>query len=98
MATPTNVDKANIEKHYKESLINQTDDLMWSVSTDYKLLAANDAFVRQFKASTGRSINPGDTVLTKEFPEAALQFYKQLYDRAISGETFREEIQISGSV
>src|SRR5690606_22760416 len=44
----------------QEALINSTDDLVWSVDTEYKLIAANSAFVESLKQSTGMELKPGD--------------------------------------
>src|SRR5690606_11935136 len=38
-------EQKEFERRDKEALINSTDDLIWILSSDFKLLAANNAFV-----------------------------------------------------
>lgn len=77
----------------KEALINSTADLLWSVSKDFKLIAANRTFIKVLKQITGYELNPGQNVLVEGvFPEEYLQFWKSLYERALSGETVQTEI------
>lgn len=69
--------------------INNTRDLMWSVDRKYKLVSSNSAFNESIKQIIGKSISPGDDVLTIGFTSAQLIRYKELYDRAFGGETFK---------
>lgn len=81
------------EKRNKEALINNTDDLIWSVSRDFKLFAGNKAFLDFFRNVTGISLKTGDNVLElKFFPEEIIAFWKKLYEDGFSGKLFKQEI------
>ncbi|MEO7046781.1 MAG: PAS domain S-box protein, partial [Ferruginibacter sp.] len=84
------------EQANKVALINATDDLIWSINPEYKLVAANAAFVERLKYSTGVSVKPGDNLLQEDnFTEEYLTFWKSLYNRAFTGKAFREEFTTS---
>jgi two-component system CheB/CheR fusion protein len=83
----------NFERRDKEALINSTDDLIWSVSKDLKLIAGNKAFIKNFKKETGVAIRPGDFLLRKEiFSEDMLLIWHEMYYCALSGESIKKEI------
>ena len=86
-------EQKEFEKRDKEALINSTDDLMWTVTTDYKLIAANKPFISRIKTATGIEIEPGHELMMKgSFDETYLLFWTNLYNRALAGETFMEEL------
>ncbi len=77
----------------QEALINSTDDLVWSVDPDYRLIAANSAFVESLKQSTGMELKPGDNLLLfGNFPNDFIHLWKMQYDRCLGGEAFESEI------
>jgi PAS domain S-box-containing protein len=83
----------NSERTDNDLLINFTDDLFWSVSKDFKLITANNAFIRDLEDSADISVRPGDFLLMKDvFPEEFLAFWEISYRRALTGEHFKEEI------
>jgi len=91
-------EQKEFEKRDKEALINTTEDLMWSVSNDYKLIAANHAFINVLKVFTGIELKTGDDLmLTKNFPDEFLSVWGMLYSRALKGESFVEEIYTPAS-
>lgn len=71
------------------ALINNTDDLMWSVNTDYSLITSNKPFDDMTKATSGQIIPKGSNILTGITPEQIILF-KKFYERAFTGETFTE--------
>ncbi len=81
------------EKRNKEALINTTDDMIWSVDDEFRLVAANDTFLNVMNRFTYRTLKKGDNLMMEEFysPDF-LQLWKQLYARALQGESFVEEI------
>jgi PAS domain S-box-containing protein len=87
-------EQKEFERRDKEALINTTDDMIWSVDTDFKLIAANKAFIRRIEALTGAIAKPGDELMLDFFPEDILTFWKDAYNRALSGETFKKEIYV----
>lgn len=86
------------ERRDKEALINTTTDLMWSVSKEYKLIAANDAFINSLAVFTGFRLQPGDELLMKEqFSSEYLAFWEKLYSAALKGTPLVQEIHFPGS-
>lgn len=83
--TNTELKKA---KKNQEALINNTEDLLWSVDTDYNLIIANKAFEQMIRANLGRKIYSGESVFQKEFGKENYSIWKSYYDRALLGEQF----------
>ena len=84
-------EQKEFEQRDKEALINTTDDMIWSVSRDLKLIAVNKAYIRGIEALTGVTVKPGDEVLMPDVvPGDIVAFWKELYNRALSGETFKK--------
>lgn len=77
----------------KEALINTTSDFIWSVSSDYKLIAANKAFLHSLKLTDELVLQPGDDILAASvFPKDLLDFWQKQYSRALTGESFTLEL------
>ncbi|MDR3680995.1 MAG: PAS domain S-box protein [Flavipsychrobacter sp.] len=76
------------ERNNLFALINNTNDLLWSVNTDYQLTACNSAFEGMVLYMSGKPIIKGHNVLAGGFSEEQLERWKGLYQRAFSGETF----------
>ena len=73
-----------------KALINNTNDLMWSVDRDFKLITANKAFDDLVKLMSGKIIERKSTVLAAGFSKEQLARFKLYYERAFLGETFTE--------
>mgnify|MGYP002619801116 FL=1 len=69
------------------ALINNTEDLMWSVDTDFRLITSNEAFNRMVER-LGKRLKHGENVLAPQFGRAQLSRYKEFYERAFLGEQF----------
>ena len=83
----------NAKKMSYQSLINSITDLVWSIDKKYQLLVANDAFIISLKEYTGLTFKSNDFILQKEyFTKEYLQYWKDLYDRGLKGETVIEEV------
>src|ERR1700733_7521685 len=81
------------ERKDKEALINSNTDLMWSVGRDFKLIAANNAFVATLEAITGTTLKPGDDLSLKEkLPPEFLENWLELSAKALKGGTFKQEV------
>jgi len=81
------------EKNNKEALINSTSDLIWTVSSDFKLIAANKAFLKKFHENIGVLLKPGDDLMMEDkFSIDFLNFWKEVYNRGLNGETFIKDI------
>ncbi|MDP2159787.1 MAG: PAS domain S-box protein [Flavobacterium sp.] len=86
-------EQKEFERRNKEALINSTDDLIWSISKEFKLIAANTSFIKEINKFFGVILKPGDEVLLQGiYPPDFIAYWKQLYTRALEGESFRTEI------
>lgn len=85
-------ERRKFEKRDKEALINNTDDLIWSVSKDYKLIAYNTAFIKAMFSVTQTTFETGLDLLNLSLPADMLLNWKKLYDRVLSGESVKSEI------
>ncbi len=72
------------------ALINNTEDLMWSVDTDFNLITANKPFNEITKINFGSAIKKGVNVLTYAYTPEMTAHYKQSYERAFAGESYTE--------
>ena len=77
-----------IDRNNLFALINNTNDLMWSVDRNYKLITSNNAFDEMVKYMSGNIIIKGGDVLAIGFTQPQLARYRKLYDRAFAGEIF----------
>ncbi|RYF90940.1 MAG: PAS domain S-box protein, partial [Chitinophagaceae bacterium] len=71
--------------------LNNTGELIWSVTRSFHLIAGNKTFFAEFSKRTGRSIKPGDYLLPDELPKDVRLFWHTCYTRAL-GETFSQEL------
>ncbi len=75
-------------------LINNTTDIIWSVSKDFTLISANEPFINIVKQFTQYRIQEGDSLLLKEYGEKKLAMWKDCYQRALGGEIlFLEDVE-----
>ncbi len=82
------------ERLENEALINSTSDSMWSVDPSLNLITANQSFINNMLAVTGRTIRRGDKLLlTNYFPASLIKEYKTAYKKALSGEKINIEIR-----
>jgi two-component system sensor histidine kinase NreB len=72
------------------ALINNTQDLMWSVDRDFKLITCNNSFGKVIKTSSGQPLHKGNNVLETNFGKEQVARFKEYYNRAFKGESFRE--------
>jgi PAS domain S-box-containing protein len=86
--------KAEKQKEYDsnnlKALINNTNDEMWSVDRDLRLITSNETFDNNVKLYTGKIINVGSNILERGFGTEQLNRFQGYYDRAFSGESFTE--------
>lgn len=85
-------EKVLYEQQEKEALINSTDDMIWSVDRNLRLIAGNRSFLKSIETSSGKQFSPGDKVLLQEYPESFLKEWKAYYKKALEGTSFRKEI------
>jgi len=83
-------EQKEFERTNLASLINNTEDLIWSTDCDFKLITSNQAFISLAKSVTGKLFTKGSHVLTLEPDEDKLFLHKSFYERAFAGESFTE--------
>lgn len=88
----TEIVEAELTKEFDHNnlsaLINNTQDLMWSISLDGTLISSNTAFNQTIKLFTGKEVVKGTEVPTIGFSEESITRWKEYYQRAFSGEIF----------
>lgn len=82
--------KRVFEENNLNALINNTEDLMWSVDRNFNLITANKPFEEMSMAQFGRVILKGENILAAAYTPEMLEHFKGFYERAFSGETFTE--------
>jgi PAS domain S-box-containing protein len=68
------------------SLINASNDFIWSVDTGLRLITANDAFRKFIESVTQRKLEEGCHMLIPEFGEETLEKWDAYYRKALAGE------------
>lgn len=76
------------DRNNLKALINNTNDLMWSLDRDFKLIISNDAFDKMIVALTGQTVESGSNVFPEGFGHEQLSRFYEYYERAFSGEGF----------
>ncbi|MGZ3919742.1 MAG: histidine kinase [Bacteroidia bacterium] len=72
------------------ALINNTDDLIWSVDKEYKLLTSNEAFDKRISKKQGKALEKGNYIFGIGYEPEYENRLKENYMRAFKGESFRE--------
>ncbi len=73
------------------ALIENIDNRIWSVDTQYRLIAGNSVFHRYTSAQLGHQIVNGESVLQADFPPEVREEWRANYERALRGERFTIE-------
>lgn len=74
-----------------QHLIDNTDGVLWSMDAEFRLLVGNQRFHEQVRAVSGQAIAAGDSLLLPSLPADLLAERRQIYGRALAGETFTIE-------
>lgn len=89
-ATQEEMSRVQIEMKNNEynlnALINNTDDMIWAIDNEYKLMVFNKAFY-EYNERKGLHLKKG-TLIFDTLSEDETQFWKRNYDRGLSGEQF----------
>lgn len=84
-----NITKAlEIKTNNYEALINSTNDIIWSIDTNYRLMTANNTFLQTSITYLDEKYQIGDSVFKPKMPELMRSFWKEIYDRVFLGESF----------
>ena len=81
------------------ALVENTGDAIWSVDRDMRLITFNTAFSMSMEVRTNREPRVGDRP-GECLPPVDVRWYEEMYERALSGETFSElrDEEIGGQV
>jgi len=78
-------------------LIENTNDNIWSIDPDYRVLTLNNNFKGNYKILYGVDLQPGMCIV--DIPEGKPdEYWKAMYDRALGGERFTviQEFNVNG--
>ena len=85
--------KILFDRNNLDTVINNTNDLIWSVNLKQELIVGNYAFDESVKQISGAIIPPGNNVYELGFGKYYTELFNGFYKRAFSGESFTEIIQ-----
>lgn len=77
------------------ALINNTEDLIWSVDKDLRILSINRACQEYVFGITGKWPEVGQLTSVKHMPDVMRDYWLDNYKRAINGETFKVTNQVN---
>ncbi|MDB5136210.1 MAG: domain S-box protein [Mucilaginibacter sp.] len=77
-----------IVKTIQESLINATDDLIWAIDKDYRLITYNRSYSKKILNLTGKHARKGDPLTLEHFEDEVLKRWESYYRKAFNGEAF----------
>ena len=75
-------------KQNLDSLINTTEDMVWSVNTDFKIIAANNAYKYLVEVITGIPVEEGSDAILFALGGVLVKKWIAIYNKAFSGESF----------
>lgn len=75
-------------KRNQEALINGTSDMIWSIDTNFCLIAANQSFLNLLSFLQQVPAKEGDSVLVKTYGEEFYYEWKGYFERGLNGESF----------
>lgn len=87
-------DKINSQKETSwtkkslEAIINNTEDLIWSVDRDFGYLYLNQAYKNAISAQTGAEPQPGDSAMHTIFGDKMLMKWEEYYAKGFKGESY----------
>lgn len=82
---------------YLEAILGNTENVVFSIDSEYRLTLLNNSFVANMRVAFGRRLQIGDNILDA-FPEDLSQAWKQRCDLGLNGGSvrFQEEIRAAG--
>ncbi|MFP5039593.1 PAS domain S-box protein [Parasediminibacterium sp. JCM 36343] len=81
-------EKHEFDRNNLYALINNTNDLMWSVDRNFNLITCNDRFSEMISLNSGIPIEETCAELPKKIVKEQLAKFTKYYDRAFAGENF----------
>jgi PAS domain S-box-containing protein len=80
-------DEMETREAHMRSVIENTENCIWSVDFNFRFIDGNSAFQDRFQTRTGRRIRPGDNVI-EWMPEELREKWKKYLTRGLSGISF----------
>lgn len=72
-----------------KALINNTEDMIWSLSTDWRLISLNQVFQQRMAGLTGEKPEPGSVVFHEKLDQKKVKHWRKIYRRVFRGESLR---------
>lgn len=73
------------------SLINASNDFIWSVDTHFCLITANHSFRQYIESVTHKELKEGTDMLMREFGDESVEKWRNYYEQALSGRKMKVE-------
>lgn len=86
--------KLKLETKKILALIDNTDDFIWSVDTNYNLIIANHAYFERMSENYGIKIEKNKSVFPSELDQGIVEKWQNHYNRGFAGETFKIEEEV----
>ena len=74
------------------AVIDTIPDAVFQVDRDYRLVFANEGYVRATTATQGRAVALGESLLASDYSPGVIEAWRGYIDRAFAGESFTEEL------
>ncbi len=81
-------EQEEFDRNNLNALINNTQDLQWSLDKNFRLITFNRPFYEAIKTVTGTKLYKGDDVFTAALSAEQKERFELLYKRAFAGEIF----------
>lgn len=75
------------------AILENTEDSIWSIDKNYKLLVANTAFKRMVSTYLGREPIEGESIIFDFLPPDIKTYWKLAYEKALSGKSFKVDFR-----
>lgn len=76
------------------ALINNTNDLMWSIDKNFRLIKSNRSFDNVMFKIYGEVVPKGESVIKETLSQENINQYEAFYRRALAGESFSETVRL----
>jgi len=80
------------DKNNMDALLNNSNDLMWSVDTDFRMITSNKPFDDYMEGNGRKKVKEGGNILKIAITSVESSTYKSFYERAFAGESFTEVV------
>lgn len=81
-------EQKEFDKKNLDALINNTNDLLWSIDKEFRLITGNQPFYDTVNRASGKELKKGDSIFSAALSETQAAHFKQLYERAFLGEPY----------